>query len=384
MRVGAVGRSGGGEAGGGMIVEVADPRSEGRFDDSGLVEDGRQIGSAFGRFLVWIRDEALRLGTEQIYFLSSEGDWFTTHYALMCERWSGKIPLPVGRHLEVSRSSTYLASFERIEPTITEPLIAQYPDASVRAVLTSLCTAFVAPEALARLSAEFDVDAPWRENGHAVLASPRVRTSLESYQSAQRAALIAYLDQQGIRNATPRALLVDIGWRGSIQDNLARLLPHLHWTGLYFHLQPFLVSQALNVTKRSFLLGEGKVARSQMRRLRFAAPLEFAVGGSSRTIVTYVMEGLGARPIQAARAGAGADPIPDRLQRFRNAVSRSALETALKGDSGGAAALTETLRYLEHPSPGNDRPLFLQCPRRRIRCRPSTRGRSKTHIVRTG
>ena len=45
---------------------------------------------------------------------------------------------------------------------------------------------------------------------------------------------------------------MDIGWRGSIQDNLCYMLPWMHIDGTYLGLQPFLNDQPVNSRKHSF------------------------------------------------------------------------------------------------------------------------------------
>jgi hypothetical protein len=322
-----------------------------RSSENGLAADAYYIGSAFGKFLFWVGEESRRLSADRIYFASSEGGWFAAQYALVREMLPDGRRMPPGCHLAVSRRSTYLASFDRVSMENVQPLLAQYHSATVRTVLASLGWIDLAgATAVEQLAAEFDFGTPWKEVGSNVLASPLVGPLLEAHRRTQREALIAYLGQYGLGKGRHKALVVDIGWRGTIQDNLARLLPRLNWLGLYFHLQPFFVRQQDNVTKFSFLLAEKGTSRFQMRRLRFGAPLEFAAGGSSGTVLTYKMEHGTARPVGAAGAGAPADAAIHRLENFRSAVAESTVREALKGDPDRSAALAHTLRYLERPS----------------------------------
>src|SRR5262249_48680005 len=62
-------------------------------------------------------------------------------------------------------------------------------------------------------------------------------------------------------------------------------------------------------------------------------------------------ENLSAKPILADAVGFGANRLSDRMEQFRSAVSQSALQAAVKGESSSSTALAGTLQYLEHPSP---------------------------------
>jgi len=64
--------------------------------------------------------------------------------------------------------------------------------------------------------------------------------------------LRAYLASAGIDEGSGRIGIVDIGWRGTIQDNLAYALPKLEVLGCYLGLSRFLNAQPENVWKDAY------------------------------------------------------------------------------------------------------------------------------------
>lgn len=62
-----------------------------------------------------------------------------------------------------------------------------------------------------------------------------------------------YLAQEGICNEPGKIAIVDIGWRGTIQDNICRLFPEVDFYGFYLGLIPFLNAQPQNALKSGFI-----------------------------------------------------------------------------------------------------------------------------------
>ena len=87
------------------------------------------------------------------------------------------------------------------------------------------------------------------------------------------------------------AVLVDIGWRGSIQDNLALALPGIEWHGVYCGLLPYFNTQPKNCHKSGILFDPaqtGYLAANVM-------PLEFLFDAGVGGVVGY----RGGEPVHA-------------------------------------------------------------------------------------
>jgi len=310
----------------------------------------RRLGRAFAGFLAWTARKAREQEAERIWFLSREGRWFTRQYERM--RRSGARPdrFPSAAHLPVSRLSTFLPSLEHIDEDALAPLLKQYGWRTTGAILGSLGFFHAAPTNLIEaLRREGVLERPWRECGRQTLARDEVRNHLEQYRARQRRNLLLFLKQRGISQDSPRVFVADIGWRGSIQDNLARLLSGVRFTGLYFHLQPFFAEQLPNTEKHGFLNGEeNSLSRSTLRRLRFAAPLEFAVMDyHSGPVIGYEVRGEIA---QEETAPDPAAPDLEGLSRLRREMEGEIGRHDLESAADPEAAVSDVLNYLENPS----------------------------------
>jgi hypothetical protein len=65
----------------------------------------------------------------------------------------------------------------------------------------------------------------------------------------QRDLLTRYLRDRGLIGA--EVLVVDLGWRGTIQDNFAHILNDVHFHGVYLGLFPYINRQPVNVSKEA-------------------------------------------------------------------------------------------------------------------------------------
>lgn len=311
------------------------------------------ISQAFGQFLVWTAHTAREGGAKQVCFLSREGVWLAARYEAMRAQACCPDDFPPARHLAVSRRSTYLAGFEAIEPDVLKPVLAQYRTASMRAVLTGLGLTEQDFQSAAIKIPGFAVllQEPWRQDGSsaALLHAGPLAELLEMRRATQRDYLLRYLAQQDmLSDAEGPSFLADIGWRGSIQDNLGRLLPTRPLTGLYFHLQPFLTVQQSQLTKIAFL---APAQHHVLRRLRFGAPLEFLVCGNAPTVSGYTAYADG-------RVSAVLDKeelIPRGQQaafaRFQAEMADTMQNITVSTVPSPAKALEQTLAFLEHPPP---------------------------------
>ena len=321
---------------------------------AGLEDWACRLGVMFGDFLAEVARQARARGSKQVFFLSREGHWFAKTYTAMRARTPDGNLYPSAIHLPVSRRATFLPSLDYLDETAMVPLLAQYRDASVQAVLTSLgWFEAVSPEHKAALAARFDLNAAWATAGPALLATPEVHTVLEARRREQRDLLLSLLAGHGFLAGSTPITLADIGWRGSIQDNFARLLPDCPMHGCYFLLQPAFVPPPAGVSKESFLLPPGYPDRDRLRRrLRFAAPLELLVCAERGTVTGYRHSPAGPVPVTDERP-LNAKAVATRLAAFRDAMTAAAevdgFNRPREPHEAARAALLDVLRFLETP-----------------------------------
>lgn len=312
-----------------------------------LAAAGRAIGVALGHYLVWLGCSAAATGAPRLHFLSREGAWLAGHYARLrsARPDGGNWPQPVA--LAVSRRSTFLPSLPRVDTQTLMPLVAQYRNVSAMTLLRSLGLDMPPAGTRPGPAADLPLEAGWGEPGVAqrILGDIWIAGALEQRRVAQRAALLRYLAQEAVGDAGPLAV-ADIGWRGTIHDNLARLLPDRTITGLYFALFAPFAPAPPNVEKRGFILGPTD-SRRLARRLRFVAPLEFVASGQTPTTLEYELDENGARPVLDTMSVVPfASPAFTLLQQ---AVAAAIDEAALTTTPSASLARQHVLRFLEAP-----------------------------------
>lgn len=314
-----------------------------------LAADARRLGGAFGGFLREVAATARQRRVTAVHFLSSEGRWFAAAYERLRATSPDGARVPPARHLPISRQASFLASLDTCDAASLAPLLAQYNAASLGAVLASLGIDCATAE-LAQLG--LDVAAPWKDQGRRALACPSLMRRVDERRRQQRDLLRRYLAQQGFPNGA-EALVADIGWRGSIQDNLVRLLPGTRLHGCYFVLLAPFVAPDPRCTRQSFLQPDAATAR----RLRFGAPLELAVGSPQGSVIGYGTSAGVVHPVEGPPPGSAAT-MAARLAGFRAAMAEAAAGQPVLRE----AALREVLRVLERPSPAFAA-LYLDCER---------------------
>jgi len=178
-------------------------------------------------FIVRLHEALVKQGVEQVYFLSREGQPLKRMFDLYQSKVSGSI---ASHYLEVSRRSTLLPSLEPLAEEGFETLFRQYRRISLfeflsslglEAQMRSIALALGFPEG-AEVTREEDF--PTSQTFSALKALPLFQDLYESERLARRRAFIAYLEELSGGKLPARLSIVDVGWKGTIQDNLFALL----------------------------------------------------------------------------------------------------------------------------------------------------------------
>ncbi len=201
-------------------------------------------------------------GLDCVFYVSREGAFLSElHRRIGDEHPDLKFPTAV--HLEVSRRSTFGASLLRLDGPSLDRLWSQYPNQSIRGLLSSLG---LDPADVGDGVRRFGLDPD--ELIHDIRSSARVRefladkavgSTIMGNLGNQRELLARYLRDRGMTQE--QALVVDLGWRGTIQDNFAHILSDVHFHGVYMGLFPYLNKQPLNVSKEA-LAFDGNLGHS--------------------------------------------------------------------------------------------------------------------------
>ena len=217
---------------------------------------GQRCAPLFIGFALFLAEQALTLRLGQLFFFTREGEFFLKVYeALFPSGQYAQQRLPQAQLLEVSRLATFAASLQSVNTDSLMRLWNLYSSQSLRALLLSLAFSSSEIDALAQrfnLDLERVIQYPWQDSVVLdLLAQPNFLRLVHDHCQLRRSQLLHYLSHRGVGDVQ-RLGIVDIGWRGTIQDNLAHCLPHLQLHGLYLGLARFLNQQPANASKQAF------------------------------------------------------------------------------------------------------------------------------------
>jgi hypothetical protein len=160
--------------------------------------------------------------------------------------------IPNAKILEVSRLSTFGPSLDEFCVENLMRIWNQYSSQSMTAFFGSLgISVSEIRDYLAKYKLEENeiVVYPWQdERVKNLITDKKFKIKIHSILNKNRCLLEQYLKEKGF-SSDSHAVLVDIGWRGTIQDNLAHLMPGKTLIGVYLGLHAFLNQQPQNVKK---------------------------------------------------------------------------------------------------------------------------------------
>jgi FMN phosphatase YigB (HAD superfamily) len=208
-------------------------------------------------FLLHVAEQVLSDKAQRLFFFSREGEFFLEVWRKLFpdDRLAG-LDMPAPRLLEVSRIATFCGSLQGLSTTEMMRLWTLYSSQSMEALLLSLGLEPAPFSDVCRahgLPLGEKVAQPWRDaRVKRLFDDPSFAGPIVEKSRTDREALTRYLGQQGWDGSASRVAIVDIGWRGTIQDNLSRLFPECQLTGHYMGLLRFLNAQPSNCRKTAF------------------------------------------------------------------------------------------------------------------------------------
>jgi len=262
-----------------------------------LVQAGSRFAPLFVSFVLSVLEDAARMGLDRVYYFTREGEFFAQiHRAIAAAAPDGLWgrPIPRGQVLCVSRVATFLPSLREITTREMMRVWNQYSTQSMGQLIATLGLSPVTFEGLLSrhgLTLDERVTYPWGDSRIIALFEDRGFIRLiERARDEARTLLRRYLSEQGI-SPGDQVLCVDIGWRGTIQDNLAHLCPNTHFHGVYFGMQRTLNEQPANATKRAFGPDMHTDEPTVACLLDEVAPIEMITNALGGSVIGYHLVG---------------------------------------------------------------------------------------------
>ncbi|QHD02570.1 hydrolase [Pseudomonas sp. S04] len=217
---------------------------------------GVEAAPLFVGFALWIAEQAIAQRLDQVFFLTREGEFFRRIYEIIFpDQTLFGHQLPAYAELEVSRLSTFVASMEDISKDEFNRIWRLNRSQKVSGLFSTLGLEYSNFSNLLSevgLKATDVIERPEaNESLSKLIRAPEFTAAVNEKILEQRELLNEYLTEKGI-SQSDKVGLVDIGWRGTIQDNLARIKPATHFHGMYLGLRKMLNPQTSNVSKCAY------------------------------------------------------------------------------------------------------------------------------------
>ncbi len=178
---------------------------------------------------------------KDVFFLSREGEFLKKIFDLYQSTLIGEESI-TSHYFLASRKSTFLPSLKSIEEENFEILFRQYINISGRDFLLSLnLEEFWVNQFIESSSLDFET----REENfstsdifNSIVSNELFKKEYEKRRTQQKENFLSYINSFGVSLDSTEFSIVDVGWKGSMQDNLRKILSentciHGYYLGLF-------------------------------------------------------------------------------------------------------------------------------------------------------
>lgn len=216
---------------------------------------GVKYSAFFVLFGYYLLEESTKNKSATVYFFTREGEFFKRIFDTILGL-NNDFSL-TSELLEVSRLATFAPSISKIDLEEMMKLWNLYSVQSLRAFFKSLNTDVESYSDILNQYSLNDYDTkieyPWLdERVKALFSDNSFIKKLYDHCESKKNELKKYFIQKKINSNSSKVMICDIGWRGTIQDNIAEVFPKTVFNGYYFALNNFLNRQPSNCIKSSF------------------------------------------------------------------------------------------------------------------------------------
>ena len=234
-------------------VKKKDDTKENRLFNSGV--DLAPLLYFYGYSIV---EYAIKNKIDTVYYATREGETFIKTHELIKKNNPFGVDVPNCETIEVSRMATFSASLKEFSVMELLRLWSQYRTQSMKALFKTLAIDIDGyKQYLGKydLTPEENIVDPWFDiRVQRLCADKEFKEKIQVELDRKRSELLEYFEKKkGITNNEEPMFMVDIGWRGTIQDNLAHIFTNKVIGGYYLTLYDFYNLQPENTYKLSYL-----------------------------------------------------------------------------------------------------------------------------------
>ena len=205
-----------------------------------------------------IVEYAIKNKIPTVYYATREGETFIKIHELIKENNPFGVELPKCDIIEVSRMGTFSASLKEFSITELLRLWSQYREQSMKALFKTLA---IDIKPYQKYMDKYDIDieekilCPWFDiRVQELCLDEEFTKQVNNEIKRKKEEILEYFEKsKGIVNDDKPMFMVDIGWRGTIQDNLAYIFTNKKIGGYYLTLYDYYNLQPKNTYKLSFI-----------------------------------------------------------------------------------------------------------------------------------
>ena len=216
-----------------------------------LKEIGKNYTPIFEDFAKWINSSLIENKIDKIYFFTREGEFFKKVFDQVKNK---NIETDI---LEVSRIATFFPSFTEISIDEMMNLWNQYSIQSLSSMFKSLnvdIRKYLDYIYKYQLNICDEIIYPFNNvKVKRLFQDKEFITQMTEDLKDAKEKIIGYCKEHGLTNEKEKIAIVDIGWRGTIQDNICKIFTNKTIYGYYFGLQEFLNKQPKNALKQGYI-----------------------------------------------------------------------------------------------------------------------------------
>jgi len=246
-----------------LINYLEDCDLESLFKDNSIYRnrifnEGVKIAPLLYFFVYSLVDYAIKNKMDTIYYQTREGETFVKVFDIIASNNPFNSKLPKAKVMEISRMASFAPSLKEFSIDELMRMWSQYKKQSIKTLYKSLN---VDIDSYTKYFKKYDIDIdevidePYsNERIKKLFSDVEYKKLMDKELNKKREKFLNFFEHNyGIKNEKGSLLIVDIGWRGSIQDNLAYIYDKKDIYGYYIALFDYFNKQPKNVNKKAFI-----------------------------------------------------------------------------------------------------------------------------------
>lgn len=328
-------------------------------DRNSIFSSGIKYSSLVVGFMLQIMESAIKNKQNRVFFFTREGEFFKRVYDAIASQEPFGVAVPEAVVLEVSRIATFAPSLQAISIQSLMRIWSLYSTQSIGALFSSLdidIEQFSSVLLQYDLNIEEQIQYPWLDQRViSLFDNNEFKSKIDSILRSKRTLILGYLKSKNFP-FEGKASIVDIGWRGTIQDNLAHIFPDLQIDGYYLALDKFINKQPLNTRKTGYVSDLNNADFRNAYIFQKVSPIEMLCNSPNGSVVGYREEDEKFTAIRLVHESENRS-FYDAVTHFQQGVIETSIELgkavrihSLHSEDFKTIALTNWSEIIDSPS----------------------------------